>query len=322
MKPSTNAAERGRDAEEPRVTIMGCLICESERARPVWRQGKLRIDECQGCGVLFTADRPTEEEMMRLYAGGELIGERPDPLARRDELQPAWKMTEHAQLLDRLAQRGMKSGTLLDVGCFSGVFLSNAKKRGFDCIGLEPNEDACLHVRNAQGLEVINGSLESAHIGAERFSVVSLLDVIEHVPDPLSELGETFRILRPGGWLILTTPNVKGLPQRVVKGQRWLTGRPFCPIDDVPWHLWGFTRSSLARCVEKAGFAVQEIIWLEPSPLSTHEGAGSSRWKRMGLRFVAKLSKWLGMAIAWRSWRRNLPGFDLGNTRWHLCNQR
>lgn len=275
---------------------MSCLICESDRAQPVWQQGKLRIDECKGCGVLFTADRPTEEEMMRLYAGGDLLGERPDPLAKREEPRPAWKMAEHARLLDRLAHRGLKSGTLLDVGCFSGVFLSNAKKRGFDCMGVEPNEDAYLHVRNAQGLEVINGSLESARFGAERFSVVSFLDVIEHLPDPVGELRETFRILRPGGWLILTTPNVRGLPQRVVKIQRWFTGRPFCPIDDVPWHLWGFTRSSLARCVEKAGFCVEEIIWLEPSPLSTNQGAGSSSLKRIGLRLVAKLSKPLGMS--------------------------
>jgi SAM-dependent methyltransferase len=143
---------------------------------------------------------------------------------------------------------------------------------------------------------VINGSLESARFEAGRFSVVSFLDVIEHVPDPLRELRETFRVLQPGGWLILTTPNVKGLPQRVVKIERWFTGRPFCPIDDVPWHLWGFTRSSLARCIEKAGFFVMEIMWLEPSPLSTNEGAGSSSWKRIGLRLVAKLSKLLGMS--------------------------
>ncbi len=274
---------------------MSCLICESERAQPVWRQGKLRIDECKGCGVLFTADRPTEEEMVRLYAGDDLIRERPDPLAN-EEARPTWKMAEHARLLDCLAQRGMKSGTLLDVGCFSGVFLSNAKKRGFECIGLEPNEDAYLHVRNAQGLEVINGSLEFARFGAGRFSVVSFLDVIEHVPDPVGELRETFRIMRPGGWLILTTPNVKGLPQRVVKTERWFTGRPFCPIDDVPWHLWGFTRSSLALCVEKAGFVVEEVIWLEPSPLSTNEGAGSSSLKRIGLRLVANVSKRIGMS--------------------------
>ena len=83
----------------------------------------------------------------------------------------------------------------------------------------------------------------------------------------------------------------------MIKTQRWLTRRPpFCPIDGVPWHLWGFTRSSLAQCVEKAGFQVEEIQWLEPSPLSTNEVAGSSHWKRMGPRSTARLSKLLGMS--------------------------
>lgn len=275
---------------------MSCLICESDRAQPVWRQGNMRIDECKGCGVFFTADRPTEEEMMRLYNGHELIGEHPDPLTKEEGQQPAWKMVEHERLLDRLACWGMKGGKLLDVGCFSGIFLSNARNRGFECVGVEPNEDAFLHLRNAQGFEVVHGSLKSAHFDTKSFAVVSFLDVIEHVPDPVGELRETFRIIRPGGWLILTTPNVRGLPQRVVKAQRWFTGRPFCPIDDVPWHLWGFTRASLARCVEKAGFTVQDISWLEPSPLSTNEAAGSTATKRFGLRLVAEASKRLGMS--------------------------
>ena len=275
---------------------MSCLICESEQAELVWQQGKLRIEECQGCGVLFALDRPSEEEMMRLYGGDQLLRSRPDPSASDQGPPPVWKQSEHMRILDRLAQRGVTNGTLLDVGCFSGMFLSNAKKRGFDCVGVEPNEDACLHVRNVQGFEVKKGSLESARFASGRFSVVSFWDVIEHVPDPLSELRETFRVIRPGGWLILTTPNVAGLLQRVVKTERWLTRRPFCPIDDVPWHLWGFTGPSLAHCVEKAGFTVEEVLSLEPSPLSTNEGAGSSPWKQVGLRLVAKLSKLLDMS--------------------------
>jgi SAM-dependent methyltransferase len=256
----------------------------------------MRIDECRGCGVFFTAERPTEEEMMRLYDGDALLGDRPDPLAKEVGPQPTWKRAEHSWLLDRLATGGVTAGNLLDVGCFSGVFLGNAKDRGFECVGVEPNQDAFLHVRDTRGLEVVHGSLQSAHFTAERFDVVSFLDVIEHVPDPVTELKEACRILQPGGWLVLTTPNVKGLPQRVVKTKRWFTGEPFCPIDDVPWHLWGFTRSSLARCVEKAGIAVKEISWLEPSPVSTNEGAGSTGVKRLGFRIVAIASKHMGMS--------------------------
>lgn len=275
---------------------MHCLICEANDSQPVWQQGKLRIEKCRGCGVFFADGGPPEAELLELYNGDVLIGERPDPFAKEEGPQPAWKIREHNLILDGIERWGCSGGSLLDVGCFSGMFLGNAKKRGFSVAGVEPNRDAFLHVRDAQGYEVVHGNLESAHFPAERFSAVSFLDVIEHIPDPVTELREVFRILRPGGVLILTTPNVKGLPQRVVKTKRWLARQPWCPIDDVPWHLWGFTQRSLARCVQKAGFTIIETAWLVPSPLTTNLRAGSSTAKRLGLRCVAEVSKYLGMS--------------------------
>jgi SAM-dependent methyltransferase len=153
-----------------------------------------------------------------------------------------------------------------------------------------------VHVRNMLGCQVVNGSLASAHFSPDYFSVASFLDVIEHVEDPVADLKAALRIMRPGGELVLVTPNVRGLLQRVIKTKRNIMRQPWCPIDDVPWHLWGFTRASLSLCVEKAGFTVNKISWLEPSPLSTNLGAGTSAVKRAFLVAVAEASKWLGMS--------------------------
>jgi SAM-dependent methyltransferase len=275
---------------------MACSLCDANTSRPVWRRGKLRIDECSGCGVLFTAERPSEQELLTLYSEDTLISDRPDPNLRETGPPPAWKKKEHDQLLDHLAFRGCKSGLLLDVGCFSGFFLANAHARGFTVAGVEPNLDAYLHVTRFFGLEVFHGSLTAAHFPDSRFSAVTFHDVIEHVSDPVAELRETFRVLQPGGMLLLTTPNARGLLQRFVKAKRRLTRQPWCPIDDVPWHLWGFSPSTLSLGVKKAGFYADECIWLEPSPLSTNIAAGSSPWKRLSLRFVAHLSKFLLMS--------------------------
>jgi len=233
---------------------------------------------------------------MQLYKGDALLAERPDPLPKGEDLFPAWKMREHEKLLDEIARFGASAGALLDVGCFSGMFLRNARKRGFEITGIEPNQDAFMHVRNLLGCEVVHGSLASAHFSSNHFSAVSFLDVIEHVEDPVADLKAALRIMRPGGVLVLVTPNVRGLLQRVIKTKRNLMRQRWCPIDDVPWHLWGFTRGSLTLCAEKAGFIVQKTSWLEPSPLSTNLGAGTSALKRAVLLAVAEASKRLGMS--------------------------
>ena len=58
---------------------MTCLICDASTSRPVWQQNNLRIDKCAGCGVVFTAERPSEQELMSIYDGDILITDRPDP---------------------------------------------------------------------------------------------------------------------------------------------------------------------------------------------------------------------------------------------------
>jgi SAM-dependent methyltransferase len=275
---------------------MNCPICGTPDSQTVWKHDGLGIEECGGCGVFFTAERPQEATLLELYRGGALLVERPDPFPKGEDLFPPWKMREHEELLDEIARFGASTGSLLDVGCFSGMFLRNARKRGFEITGIEPNQDASMHVRNLLGCEVVHGSLASAQFSPNYFSAVSFLDVIEHVEDPIRDLRAAWRIMRPSGVLVLVTPNVKGLLQRVVKTKRNLMGQMWCPIDDVPWHLWGFTRESLTLCVEKAGFIVKKISWREPSPLSTNLGAGTSAVKRAILLAVAEASKWLGMS--------------------------
>ncbi|MGH9744590.1 MAG: class I SAM-dependent methyltransferase [Candidatus Acidiferrales bacterium] len=228
---------------------------------------------------------------MALYDGDALIQSSSDSVLPDANPYPNWKQEEHALLLDAVARLGVHEGALLDVGCFSGMFLENAKKRGFSVVGVEPNREAFVRLRNQTQLDVLHGSLSSARFSADRFSVVSLLDVIEHVSDPVAELQEAFRVLRPGGILVLTTPNVAGIPQRVVKAKRRLFRQEWCPIDDVPWHLWGFTASTLSRCVENAAFKVRLLRWLKPSQLTTNIGAGSSLAKRVGLRMLGEASR-------------------------------
>jgi len=273
-----------------------CPLCASSVTHPVWRKEAARIHRCPRCGVLYVVERPAESEVAYLYDTGTLLGGQPHFSSSSDGPVPEWKRREHFELLDDLARLGVHGGRLLDVGCFGGTFLQHARQRGFDVAGVDPSYDAFRYVCEVLGLPAAHGTLRGAGFPAASFSAVSLLDVIEHVPEPVDELQEVFRILRPGGALVITTPDAAGLLQRILKVKRRMLGQEWCPIDSVPWHLWGFTRESLRLCAEKAGFVVRKTLALVPSPRSTNDGAGSVRWKRSLLRIVADLSQAVDMS--------------------------
>ena len=275
---------------------MRCLLCESENSSIVWRQDGLQIARCAGCQVLFAVNAPSQSDLNALYDKGMLTGAPIEFIGNGDDTPPEWKQREQISILKRLVSLGASDGTLLDVGAFSGMFMQNAKRFGFQVVGVEPIREAYLHLSDTLGLAVVHGDLNSAAFPAENFAAVTLLDVIEHILNPVAELREVLRVLKPGGLVAMTTPNAAGLIQRIVGTKRKLYGQPWCPIDDVPWHLWGFTPHTFRLCMEKAGFHVEEVYSLEPSPLSTNLNSDSTGWKVLALRVAAEASKVLHMS--------------------------
>ena len=129
------------------------------------------------------------------------------PLRRR-------AVDEEVRMLNAVAQ-----GRLLDVGCGSGEWLTLMKNHGWRVEGVDFDENA-VRVARERGLEVHCGSLEEQRFPNDTFNAVTLNHVIEHVPDPVRTLTECARILKPGGRLILFTPNVSSLSHRIFR-QDW-----------------------------------------------------------------------------------------------------
>ena len=281
VSPATNAGKH-------------CLICDTDQSTLVCIWDQRRIEKCLGCGVLFTLPRPSEEELVCLYDNGSIQGVFEDGAALEPLACPDWKFREHSRILDRLTRLTSPSGKLLDVGCLWGFFLAHARQKGFDVAGVEPCSKAVRYVRDVLGLAAYQGSLQSAAFASASFDAVSILDVIEHLPDPVAELREAYRILKPAGLLVIVTPDSNGLLPRLIGMKRKTLRQPWCPIDNVPWHLWGFTPATIALCVEKAGFNVEAIESLEPSVLTTNRTAGSTLGKKLALWTLAGLSQALG----------------------------
>jgi SAM-dependent methyltransferase len=134
----------------------------------------------------------------------------------------------------------------LDVGANDGFFLHLARQSGWDVQGVEIAESAAAYAREVFDLDVFVGQLTEANFPDQAFDVVTFWHVLEHVHDPLGHLQETYRILKPGGLLIVEVPNISSWQARLF-GARWRAL-------DTPRHLYHFSPDSLKAMLQKAGF--------------------------------------------------------------------
>jgi 2-polyprenyl-3-methyl-5-hydroxy-6-metoxy-1,4-benzoquinol methylase len=140
---------------------------------------------------------------------------------------------------------------LLDVGSGDGVFLAAMQGAGWDVSGLEPDPVAARRAREKLGVRVLDGSLDTVDPGAGAFDVVTARHVLEHVHDPVAFLTSCYRALRPGGRLIVLTPNSRSYCHRIF-GRHW-------QHLDPPRHLHVFSRSSLEKCAAAARLRLVRI---------------------------------------------------------------
>ncbi|WP_395145939.1 class I SAM-dependent methyltransferase, partial [Armatimonas sp.] len=139
----------------------------------------------------------------------------------------------------------------LDVGCGDGRFLAQLAAQGWTVEGLETDSVAAELARKRTGGTIHEAPLEEVTLPRKAFGLVSILHVLEHVPDPRETLTAAWNALAPGGALLIAVPNVNCLEARLFRSC-WY------PLD-LPRHYWGFAPRTLTRLAEECGFAVQRI---------------------------------------------------------------
>ncbi len=216
-----------------------CIVCGSSRLRDL--KGRYQdnyLCRCRDCGMVFCRRRPTPDELLRHYAGYD----RTLPVS-------ALTLARYGEWLEQW-EKHRKTGAVLDVGCGMGHFLEVAKTRGWNACGTEFTPEAVQTCRD-KGLDVRLGVLADAKFSDNAFDVVLWIEVIEHILNPLEDLTQMHRLLRPGGLVFVTTPNFAGLTRRILG--------PRTPFIEYPEHLSYYTPRTLKRVFEKAGFRTLKI---------------------------------------------------------------
>ncbi len=199
-----------------------------------------RIVECRSCHLVYMNPRPHHEAVVENYGDVE------DQEYIEEE---QGRLETFADSLE-LVQKYRRSGQLLDVGCHVGTFLTLAEQAGFDVAGVEPSRWGAEIARTRINGSVHCGAIEDAPLPEGGYDVITLWDVIEHLPDPALDIRAIHSALRPGGVFVISTMDVESLFARAF-GRRW------------PWymqmHLVYFSRQTLCEMLRREGFQITEV---------------------------------------------------------------
>ena len=146
--------------------------------------------------------------------------------------------------------RYVPSGRVLDVGCSYGFFL-DCLGENYESYGMDISEHAISIAQKKHGLNVKQGVLEKGTFPPKHFSLISMWDVIEHLPEPKRTLEILHANLKDDGVIVLVTGNVDSILAKV-SGKKW-------HLYTLPEHLWFFSAETLSALLEKCGFKVIEL---------------------------------------------------------------
>jgi SAM-dependent methyltransferase len=199
---------------------------------------------CRRCDIVHTAPRP--RAMERYY---------PHQYRRYGRVA-LWALERLYSLrVARWAGRTDRPGSVLEVGCGTGLMLAAFRRRGWRVLGTERSEEAAEHGRRTLGLDIVSGDLALLPQDA-RFDLIVLFQVLEHMDDPISVLTECASRLGPGGKVVVNVPNFASWQSQFAR-DRWLHL-------DVPRHLVHYTPETLTATLRRAGLLPVECRFRSP----------------------------------------------------------
>jgi SAM-dependent methyltransferase len=221
---------------------------------------------CPACGLARLFPMPSDEEIASLYTEEYFTQCTPTVGAhgKRAYMELAaggeTDRRREAVRLDRLlgGQTGRR-GQFCEVGCGPGFLLAEMRSLGWEVRGLEISEFAARHAREALDLEVAVGPLAPGGLPRERFDVVYLGDVLEHLPRPREALTAVWCSLFPGGAVVVAVPSTLNLlSARLGMAAYRIRGRSKT-LHLPPYHLFEYTPRSLRAMLERSGFRVDTL---------------------------------------------------------------
>lgn len=243
------------------IKIDHCPLCYSSKIFP-YKKGNLSLEgltpdkikitdaeygqiwdlsRCPACGYIFANPGPGKSLLAILY------NELKDP---DYEAEAEGRRRNFRRLLSRLEKFLPEKGHLFDVGAATGLLLIEARQRGWQVAGIEPSRWAVETAAKKYGLHLYLGSFEDFKGNGNQYDAITLIDILEHTPEPRKIVVKARELLKPDGIIVIVTPDIESLAARLA-GRRWWHFRP--------GHLGYFHRKSLQTLLHLTSFQV--LAW-------------------------------------------------------------
>lgn len=231
----------------PAVTV-ACALCASSKFTQRYPLQRSAIVQCDGCGFCYVNPRMCSSILQaRLQAWAQ------QDVVDAERLRIAFEkhtLALYERYLRRMADL-TQPGRLLDVGCSTGALMLAAQRQGWAVEGLEIGKASAAYAAQRLQVPVHTLSLYNFEAPAASYDAIAFLEVIEHLEDPVGAVKKLHHLLRPGGLLLVSTPNYDSLFRRLF-GTRWWV------VNCEEEHIQLFNRRSLERILGQQGF---DVVW-------------------------------------------------------------
>jgi 2-polyprenyl-3-methyl-5-hydroxy-6-metoxy-1,4-benzoquinol methylase len=220
------------DARIPKWSLNNCAtrkcpLCRKDNESLLLRPDRLPVAHCADCHLWYVSRLPPADEILKFYQG-YWFSFRPKDLSQRyaTSLLSGKDPLRGDIRLNRLSvlAGGLEGRRLLEVGCGAGELLVAAKHRGATVFANDVSNEACTFVGEQLGIPVFQGELSDSRFTHQfgQMDIIVMSDLIEHPVEPIATLEAALNILRPGGLLLLLTPNGSAAGDNVHSATRWV----------------------------------------------------------------------------------------------------